>query len=48
MKVSQCKAQKCHFLDRIYNQECRQNNGPFVCCKAKRELVKNLDKCPKE
>ena len=48
MKVSECKAQKCRSLDRIYNQECRQNNGPFVCCKSKRKLIKNLDKCPKK
>jgi len=48
MKVSECKAQKCPYLDRIYNKACQQNNGPFVCWKAKRELIKNLEKCPKK
>lgn len=48
MKVSECKAQKCPHLARTYNQACQQNNGPFICWKAKRELIKNLDKCPKD
>lgn len=48
MKVSECKAQKCPHLGRIYNKACQQNNGPFVCQEAKRELIKNLDKCPKK
>ncbi len=46
MKVSECKAQKCQHLGRIYNQACQQNNGPFVCSKAKGKLIKDLDKCP--
>lgn len=48
MKISECKAQKCRFLNRIYNQECQQNNGPFYCGRTKRELIKSIDKCPKK
>lgn len=48
MKVSECKAQKCPYLDRTYNKAAQQNIGPFVCRKAKWELIKELDKCPKK
>lgn len=48
MKVSECKAQKCPQLSRVYNQSCQQNNGPFVCWEAKRKPIKDLKKCPKK
>lgn len=48
MKVSECKAQKCPHLGRIYNKSCQQNNGPFYCLKTKHKLIKDLNKCPKD